>query len=210
MLGRTHMLGGLVAWEAVAPAAPGPWPVRAVGAAFAVWGSLGPDMDHAKSTLAHSVPAGPWIAKRISKAVGGHRQGTHSLLSIPLAGLAVLGLLALAASLAPFPMINAFVWALAWGVGWTSHLLEDMLTVQGIGLFYPLTKRRVSVGRLRTSKNRRHLNTGERLVSMTLVVTGGLLALSMLGGFIVQTGPDAVDHHGGSAGNAVPRGHVQP
>jgi inner membrane protein len=210
MLGRTHMLGGVVAWELVAPAVPAPAAVRVVGAAFALWGSLGPDMDHVHSTWSNSFTGGPWIAKRLGRAVGGHRQGTHSLLSIPLSGLIVLGLLLLAEPFIALPQAAPVAWAVAFSVGWTSHILEDMLTVQGVGILYPMTKRRIRVGNLRTSKDRRHLNFGERLVFVTLAATGLLMALSMLGGFIDQTGRHAPLDHGGSAASRIGTLPAQP
>lgn len=196
MLGRTHMLGGLVAWEAVQPLVSAPLPIRLVGAAFAVWGSLGPDMDHQHSTWSRSFNGGPWLAKRLARFVGGHRQGTHSLLSIPISGLIVLGLMLVAT----VPPGWAAVLAAAWTTGWTSHIAEDMLTVQGVGLLYPFNRVRISAGNLRTSQNRNHLNAGEHAVVILLTITGVLLALSMLGGFIEQTGrPTAVDHSVGAA-----------
>lgn len=178
MLGKTHAIGGLVAWEAAALQAPGPWWVLLGGVPFAVWGAYGPDMDHASGTWARSFIGGGVLARLTSAAVGGHRMGTHSLLSVAVAFLSMLGLLLTAQAVDPYPAVAVLSWSLAFAAGWASHLALDGLTVMGIGLFYPFSRRKVRWGRLRTSTSKNRLNRGERCVTNLLVVTG--IALAML------------------------------
>jgi membrane-bound metal-dependent hydrolase YbcI (DUF457 family) len=190
VLGRTHAIGGFVSWQFLLPAlVPMGWEAAAGGAAFAVWGAYGPDMDHAKATWAQSFYGGTWVAGHVARAVGGHRMGTHCLLSIPVAGFAVGGLLAVAALFVPeMTGTMCLAWALCFAVGWASHILLDSPTVMGCAWFYPFSRRKFRIGNLRVSSSKRNLNTGERRVTLYLIATGMLLglhfSLSLLGGSV--------------------------
>ncbi|MDG2448611.1 MAG: metal-dependent hydrolase [Saprospiraceae bacterium] len=113
-----------------------------------IFASLLPDIDHPKSILGT-------IFRPISKAINkkyGHRTITHSL-------VVLVGLVALISAFQSvyFPDIPiATIFGLAYG----SHLVFDMMTVQGVPLFYPFRKNACVIPgnphmRLRTS-NIRH------------------------------------------------------
>jgi membrane-bound metal-dependent hydrolase YbcI (DUF457 family) len=192
MLGKTHAMGGFVAWQLALPALMPLGPAASLGgAAFAVWGSYGPDMDHARATWARSYWGGPQMARWTAKAVGGHRMGTHCLLSVAASGLSVFGLLALAGVWIPeMTLAMRIGWSASFSAGWASHVLLDSLTMMGTGWFYPFSRRKFRIGNLRTSESASRLNPGERLVYGLLVVTSIVLAAQMLlrlaGGFIEQ------------------------
>jgi len=90
--------------------------------------TLLPDIDHTKSIIGKAFYP---IAKVINRKYG-HRTITHSLIV----------LLALTAGIsafqsAYFPSIKA---AQVFGLAYASHLIFDMMTVQGVPLFYPFKK----------------------------------------------------------------------
>jgi inner membrane protein len=90
--------------------------------------SLLPDIDHTKSIIGKAFYP---IAKAINRKYG-HRTITHSL----IVWLALVALVS-AFQAAYFPSIKvAQVFALAYG----SHLIFDMMTIQGVPLFYPFKK----------------------------------------------------------------------
>lgn len=83
------------------------------------------------------VPSSLWgrIFKPISKAINrkfGHRTITHSLLFLLLGYGAVAGAVEVLGSKTPYPTVFL--------LAYFSHLLFDMLTVQGVPLFYPYNK----------------------------------------------------------------------
>ena len=90
--------------------------------------SLLPDIDHTKSIIGK-------LFYPISRAINrkyGHRTITHSL-------FVMIGLTALISGFqaAYFPDIKA---AQVFGLAYGSHLLFDMMTIQGVPLFYPFKK----------------------------------------------------------------------
>lgn len=99
MLGRSHVLGGALAYlalaEPVAHAAGVPLSTGALaaGAGVCAGSALLPDLDHPGSYI--STALGP-VTKAMSEVVstisGGHRNGTHSLLFVAIAGLGTYGL----------------------------------------------------------------------------------------------------------------------
>lgn len=186
MLGKTHALGGLVAWQAASLLVPGPLWIEASAVPFAIWGAYGPDMDHAKATWARSFWGGPTLARWTARAVGGHRMGTHSFASVIFSGLALWCLLALADLASPLSAEWRAIWVLAWMSGWASHLALDGLTVMGIGALYPFSRRRWAWGALRTSKSRTALNPGERTVVSILYLTGIVLFIYLIIGVLIE------------------------
>jgi membrane-bound metal-dependent hydrolase YbcI (DUF457 family) len=190
MKGTTHTLTGVVAWEGllIAGASGGhPWFGLAAGVA-AFWGALGPDMDHPQATWAQSFPLGKRWAKFVAKRFGGHRQGTHSLLSILTVWLMIalpLWVVDIVATLNGHPFSTDYISisATAFATGWTAHILGDMLTVQGVGLFYPYSRKRLRFGNLRTSITKK-LNFGEAVLVFATYCTGAVLTINLLGGFV--------------------------
>lgn len=120
----------------------------------AIVGSLLPDLDHPKS----------WISKRtiilhypFRKL--GHRKATHSLFAAVLLW-AILTL--------PFG-VN-FV-ALGGLLGYTSHLLLDMLNPMGVPLLYPISRDKYKIGKIHTG------DTGEYIVAILLVALSTLMII---------------------------------
>jgi len=91
-------------------------------------GALLPDIDTTKSVIGRLVKP---VAKIINQKYG-HRTITHSL-------IALIGLTAVVSAFqaAYFPGLAI---AQVFGLAYASHLLLDMVTVQGIPLFYPFSK----------------------------------------------------------------------
>lgn len=95
-------------------------------------------MTLAASTLADiDVPASLWgrTFKPLSKAINrrfGHRTLTHSLLFMALLWGAVAGAMEVIGSEAPYPTVFL--------LAYSSHLIFDMMTVQGVPLFYPYNR----------------------------------------------------------------------
>jgi inner membrane protein len=121
MMVKSHVVLGLAAWVAAAPALH----LARFDPAYlglAVVGSLLPDMDHPKS----------WVGRRtrpVSTAIAsalGHRGITHSAIAV----------VALVTVLSYAGYRRGAVAALA--VGYLSHLAADLLTPQGLRLAWPL------------------------------------------------------------------------
>lgn len=190
MRGKTHSLTGVVAWEGLllmGASGDHPWFGLAAGG-VAFWGALGPDMDHPMATWAQTFPGGKTWAKIVAHQFGGHRQGTHSLVSIGVAWLMIalpLGILAFVAAWNGYYISPDYViiTANAFTTGWVAHILGDMLTVQGVGIFYPFSRRRFRFGNLRTSPTKK-LNFGEASLVFATYCTGAVLTINLLGGFV--------------------------
>jgi membrane-bound metal-dependent hydrolase YbcI (DUF457 family) len=102
--GRNHALSGLLAWLAVAPPAaeamghPLALPVVAAGALVTAGAAVLPDIDHPGSSASRTLgPVSQLTALGVAAVAGGHRQRTHSLAFVALAG----GAAALAAAAGP-------------------------------------------------------------------------------------------------------------
>lgn len=161
MMGGSHAISGAAIWLAVAsPAALGlaipgvhhPITVAGVlgGALVAAGAALTPDIDHQSATTAHSLPIiGRATATTVSKLSGGHRNGTHSLLSLPIVALAAwalsfatvalpqaggpalvlpLGIGIATAALACFAL-KALKAAKSWGVAWAAGVVFGLLVM---------------------------------------------------------------------------------
>ncbi|MBO3738681.1 metal-dependent hydrolase [Actinoplanes flavus] len=136
MMGRSHALSGAVGWLAgcaaltAAGAAPAPAAV-VFGTAIATGMALAPDVDHPKSTIAHSVGhLTRMLAGGVSRAAGalrtascghcsagpprgGHRAVTHTALGAAVAGLVAAGVCVWAGRAAVLWIIGFSVWLAA-------------------------------------------------------------------------------------------------
>jgi len=102
MMGAHHAACGAAAWVAVAGSVPytlGWYPVSnsglLVGSVVCAGAALLPDADHHSGTISQSLPPlSRWVTRGVSAVSGGHRNGTHSLLAVPVAtgGAMLLGL----------------------------------------------------------------------------------------------------------------------
>ena len=127
MMRPAHVSAGLASAAATAWLLGGcPAGLQAVAAAlWGVAGSLAPDYDLRR----------------------GHRVLGHNL--VALAAFTVLAYAAMLLLGAPTRLAVAA--ALAASTGYASHLLLDALTVRGVALLYPLSRRRYRLARLRSS-----------------------------------------------------------
>ncbi|MGH3327170.1 MAG: metal-dependent hydrolase [Streptomycetales bacterium] len=97
MLGHSHATSGACAWAATAPTLlpyvglyPGPRDI-VVGTLVCAGAALVPDLDHHDSTIADFLgPPSELAARIVSFIFRGHRNGTHSLLFVLLAGAVTL------------------------------------------------------------------------------------------------------------------------
>lgn len=109
-------------------------------------GGLLPDIDHPNSKIGRKVPP---VSKLINLLCG-HRGFTHTLLAVILFTYLLFilnGLLPMWAKEYMIPMSLGLI------VGYSSHLLLDMLTVSGIPLLFPFTKKSVRIAKLRSGKD---------------------------------------------------------
>jgi len=144
MKGASHLLIGLGAAAVVhriyAPFGDN-WQALAAASVAATIGALLPDVDSDESIIRRSTGTarsggcvGKLASLGISAITGGHRVGTHTA----VAWLVISALAWAVGRVANSPNI-----AIAFSVGYLSHLLADALTIEGIPLFWPLAKRRV-------------------------------------------------------------------
>lgn len=132
----------------------------AVVLAAAALGALLPDIDHPESTIAHDVGLARghgWLTDLVGGGfralLGGHRGFTHSAVMALLVSLAAAGLR---------PWLGAA--PLGFAAGYVSHIVADMLTKEGVRLWWPITRREVGLGprwlRFRTGTVWEYLTVG--------------------------------------------------
>ncbi len=139
MTGKTHQIlgisSGLAAYFSQAPAEYNP---ATLGAVFVVsyFAALLPDIDQPAAKIWQSFPLGH-VAGRIIDPFFEHRNLSHSILGA--AGFTI-GAFYLFTSLPDYWGLNSKLLALAFSVSYLSHLLADLVTVEGIPLFFPFSK----------------------------------------------------------------------
>lgn len=146
MMGAHHAISGSAAWVAVAGTGPlmlGLYPASdsglLIGAIVCAGAALLPDADHHNGTIASSLPPLSTIVTRaVARISGGHRNGTHGLLAIPVAvvvsvaaglvgletvtfgrvalGAGVLSLLLVAYAAKALKVTNDGSWVRSWGL----------------------------------------------------------------------------------------------
>lgn len=136
MTGKTHqVIGisvGLGSFLASAHPVYGPATLAAVLVGSSL-GSLLPDIDTATSKIWQTLPYGRVMGEVVDPFLG-HRNLTHSLLG---AGLIGLGTYYLFVHFPEYWGIDTLVLWRSTLLAYASHLVADMLTVQGIPLFFP-------------------------------------------------------------------------
>lgn len=136
-MGNTHKLQGTAAGLATAPLfVPSVWAGIAYVGLCTVC-ALVPDIDHPNSTI---TKLGGWATRFVSwvvRLISPHRGLTHSALGIGVT-------LVLLASFAP-------MWvAIACAVGCMTHVLGDMLTKAGVIFWWPFSKKKTRLARIKT------------------------------------------------------------
>lgn len=179
MIGKSHVTIGVVTYASLwtHPLEPLAVPLfggvrhpvaAAVALLIVALGSLLPDIDHARSTLARERIVGVPILRPVSWGIGavfGHRGPTHSLLAF--VALLLLG------QWPSFPWAYVNLgWLLGWGYVW--HLVADALTKSGIPLFWPLP---VRFGLPPVRRLRFTTGTWPEAVVVSLIVLGCVVRL---------------------------------
>lgn len=140
-------------------------------------GALLPDLDHESSTATYQLwgagPANTLLGGGLRRLVGGHRGITHSALAIAAVGVLTNILLG-----SPVGWSGVFgtQWAdvgVALTLGYASHILGDLLTREGVSLWWPWSAKRVGIG----ARGWR-FRTGEPL---EYVITLGSMLVAILG-----------------------------
>lgn len=136
MTGKTHQIVGIITgfgWY-LAQADPVYSPATL---AFALVGShlaaLLPDLDNSAAEFWHSLPYGHVAGKVVDPLIK-HRNITHSIIGVVLAGVGLYYLLGLCPS---YWGVDTRLVLDVMIVSYCSHLLMDMFTVEGIPLFWP-------------------------------------------------------------------------
>lgn len=129
-------------------------------------GSLAPDIDKPNSKMGKKLLLKP-ISIFINK-VFGHRTITHSVLMSIFMTLCLLSTTVLFTSILNFIYSNLII---GFCVGWFSHLLLDSITVQGIPVFYPITKKKYNLLSFKTGDD-------EDLVSILVIAITGIYMIA--------------------------------
>lgn len=139
MTGRTHDLAAfnalIIAFIALPtiPQMSFATAVSAFGANFI--GGLFPDIDQPTSDLWDNFRLGPFVAKIICPALGGHRHISHSLVGVVLIGAVSRLFLEILGKVVLIDM--PIVWV-CFMIGVLSHIVMDMPTKDGVPLLWPL------------------------------------------------------------------------
>ncbi len=139
MTGRTHdvvaflTLALVIVWLPELPTMSFATAVVAFGANFV--GGLFPDIDQPTSDMWDNFRLGPFVAKVICPALGGHRHISHSLVGVVLIGGGSKILLDLLSTIVLVDM-NLVWWSFMIGVG--SHIVMDLPTKAGVPLLWPV------------------------------------------------------------------------
>ena len=152
MNGYTHKIGGtcagLIATSLALqePFSPEKLTVAGLIVAGAALGSLLPDIDHKNSTISKKHKIISWIMTRLFE----HRGFTHA----PLIQLLFIAFLFwIGKDLGGIIGYSYLGVVIGLGIGILSHTLLDWLTVGGIPLLYPFTKKKFHLMSLKTSKH---------------------------------------------------------
>lgn len=122
-----HVVGGFFL-TGVAGALSGVSIVEPLGIAVTVVGSVLPDIDHTKSPVGRIVPPlSRWLNRR-----HGHRNLTHSAVFTAV--------LCLVLAVIESSITGQSHYTLIFGLAYSSHILLDMFTLHGVGLFYPFVR----------------------------------------------------------------------
>jgi inner membrane protein len=136
MTGKTHQIigltAGLLSYLVVASPAYAPATLAAVGIA-SHFAALLPDIDQPAASIWHGIPFGHVVGEVVNPFLQ-HRNLSHSFLGL---GLFSWGMYVLLHHLPPYWGIHTTTVFIAAVVAYASHMIADMVTVEGIPLFFP-------------------------------------------------------------------------
>lgn len=140
MTGRTHDLAAFTSLIAVLVLMPQP-PAMNLATALVAFGAnflggLFPDIDQPSSDFWDNFRLGPFVAKVVCPALGGHRNLSHSIVGVVLIGSGAHFLLQFVMKFITIEIDQTIVWT-AFMIGVISHILTDMPTKAGVPLFWP-------------------------------------------------------------------------
>ena len=125
-----------------------------------VFGSLLPDIDHTKSIIGKVfLPISKWLNKRY-----GHRTITHSIFA--------LFLVSLISSFIESTFFGSRSYSLFLSLAYLSHLIFDMMTVQGVPLLYPWKKNKFVLPGDANFRISNQDNRAEAIVFCSFIVLG--------------------------------------
>lgn len=137
--------------------------------AGATMGSLAPDIDHPTSKIGKKFLLKP-ISIFLNKFFG-HRTITHSVIMAILMTIILFSFSTMTTGDLNYIYTNLVI---GFSVGYFSHLLLDMFTVEGIPVFYPLIKRKYRLSKFKTGKSKKK----EEIVSIIMIfITGIIMAI---------------------------------
>ena len=171
-MGKTHKLGGLccglIASSMIMqlPYTKEKLLLSGVLIGMSVFGSLFPDIDHTNSMIGKEHKA----ISRLTNILFGHRGITHA----PLFNFIIVALLLyLTRFLTGRIQIIAITGIFGLFIGLMSHLILDIITVSGIPVFYPFSKRCIHIARLKSSKH-------NGVISILLICITALIVIIQL------------------------------
>lgn len=128
-------------------------------------GSLIPDLDHPKSLLGRKFKV---LSKGINKTFG-HRGVTHTPIFLIIYSILIMRLPNIFQG-----YIKTLVQYFSFGtiIGYFSHLILDFITVGGIPLFYPISKKNFRIAKFRSSS---HKNI---VIALCIVITLFIVAIN--------------------------------
>lgn len=141
MTGRTHDLTAFTALTyiiATQPLERISLPTAFVALTANFIGGLAPDLDQPTASLWRRIPAGSFWGRLISPLFGSHRYISHSILGIAIFNYLLRWFLNLAENVV---LVDMDVVHFAFMVGFISHILVDMLTKDGVPIFFPISIR---------------------------------------------------------------------
>lgn len=136
---KTHINGGALVGLYISSQIPRSYILSAgIFIGGAIIGSILPDIDHKNSYIGKKTKG---VSKAINKFAG-HRKSFHA----PLAYLLLYSM-----SMGAIPQKSILVGVTGIFFGVISHLVLDSFTIGGLPWFYPLSKKRFSLGKIKTS-----------------------------------------------------------
>ena len=143
MTGSTHFIAGLLIGEYIAIKSASSIEETVMLMILSAFASLLPDIDHPTSTISELLKpisvAYNWLERKLMPSGMQHRGFTHTTI-IPIGMLL-------------YWYFNSSVLVLALAGGYMSHIALDAVTTAGIPIFYPLTRKRIGLGFIKTGSN---------------------------------------------------------
>lgn len=172
MMGTTHSVTGMTLWAGLGPFLTSDPVELAAGLVICAVLPYAADLDHPNSTSSRALwgPLHGVMGKTVAGVLGGHRMGAHSVFACALAGLSAA---AITTAVAP---ASATVLGLAAVIGWFGGVFGDMLTKQGVGFFWPLSRQRFGIPIFTTN------TLGEKIFNLGQGLLGLWLAYYHFGG----------------------------